>query len=105
MKTSEVKKALCGRCRCQFFFFTAEHKWRRYCDPCDPIVKAEHKAKHAKKLTRVQPMSLVVDVVRTHEEVAKILGVTAECVRQTEIKALMKCRRAFEKMCPSLKGV
>jgi DNA-directed RNA polymerase sigma subunit (sigma70/sigma32) len=91
-------------------FFTSEFKWRRYCDPCDPIVKAEHKARHTKKLNAKKSevrgnktFSLVVDVVRTHKEVGELLGITAECVRQTEIKALAKARRAFEKLCPGLK--
>ena len=37
--------------------------------------------------------------VRTREEVAQILGLPRECVRQTEEKALAKLRKALLETC------
>ncbi len=113
--SNELKRAECKRCAGGFFFWSEEYRFRHYCDKCDPIVKAEHKAATAQRLkarvAKLQPSEqtlgrgLLVDVVRTHAEVAKILGISAECVRQTEVRALLKARRLFSEMAVSLDSI
>lgn len=100
------KTTLCKRCRCQFMFDGEQFRFRKYCDSCDPIAKQEVRDQYAARRDKksisvkhehrrlsdlLQPLT-----VRTHAQVAKILGISYEAVRQAEISALAKCRKAFQ---------
>jgi len=80
-------------------------RFRKYCDPCDPVAKQEvrdHyvarkgkaaisvKGEHRRLSDMLQPLT-----VRTQSQVAVMLKISAEAVRLAEISALRKARAAF----------
>ncbi len=87
-------------------FDREQFRFRKYCDTCDPIAKQQVRTQFATRLkektkaVRHENSSLrdmlKPITIRTHKEVADILGISDEAVRQAEISALAKLRKAFQ---------
>ncbi len=100
------KTTLCNRCKCQFQFDSEQFRFRKYCDPCEPIHKKEMAHTAARRRTQSfrevrkgwlgakDPFESLI--VRSYADVAKLLGCSAEAVRQIETRALSKARKLLQ---------
>lgn len=95
-----IKTACCKRCHMNFSFPADVFKWKRYCEPCEPLVlKERDDARRARRKTEKQELLGGIDLehiaIRTHAEVGAMLGISGEAVRLIEHTALIKVRKAL----------
>lgn len=95
-----IKTACCKRCSISFSFDGTVFKWRRYCEPCEPLVlKERDEARRERRKTEKRELLGGIDLehiaIRTHAEVGALLGISGEAVRIIEHTALIKVRKAL----------
>ena len=100
------KTTLCNRCKCQFQFDSDRARFKKYCESCEPIHKKEMAQIAAQRRTQSfkavrkewaglkDPFESLI--ARSYIEVARLLGCSAEAVRQIETRALSKARKKLQ---------